>query len=80
MLKVAADYNVPLINLWRALDPLPHKGVDPQNTTHMTKPDNGDSAASFTPADLQAGFNVRNLLTLQTLDAVLKVVKPGAGS
>jgi hypothetical protein len=75
--KVAVDYHIPLINLWLALKPLPNQGVDPVNTTHMTKPQDGHSAY-FTTTDLQAGYNVRNLLTLQALEAVLKVVAPDA--
>lgn len=75
--KVAQEYKIPLINLWLAFDPLPHQGVDPTNTTHMTKPDSGKTA-SFAKIDLTAGYNVRNLLSLQTLEAVLKVVDPGS--
>lgn len=75
--KVAADYDVPLINLSRALSSLPHLGVDPVETTHMTKPASGKSA-SFAEADLQFGYNARNLVTLQTLEAILKVVQPDA--
>ncbi len=75
--KIAADYHIPLINLWLALDPLPHHGVDPVNTTHMTKPDDGHTAF-FSDSDLQAGYNVRNLLTLQALDKVLQAVNPDA--
>ncbi|HVO43143.1 MAG TPA: SGNH/GDSL hydrolase family protein [Aggregatilineales bacterium] len=75
--RIAQDYDVPLINLWRALEPLPNHGVDPVNTTHMTQPE-GDDSISFAPDKLQYGFNVRNLLTLQTLQAVLKVVNPAA--
>ncbi len=73
--KIAMDYDVPLINLWLALKPLPHQGIDPENNTHMTKPADGH-VAYFTVDDLQAGYNVRNLLTLQTLEAVLKKVDP----
>lgn len=75
--KIASDYDLPLINLWLALEPLPHQGVDPENTTHMTKAASGHSA-SFVEADLQAGYNVRNLVTLQTLEALLKVIQPDA--
>jgi hypothetical protein len=75
--KVAADYDVPLINLSRALEPLPNHGVDPVVTTHMTQPE-GDDTISFQDDKLQYGFNVRNLLTLQTLEAYLNVVNPDA--
>jgi hypothetical protein len=75
--RIAVDYDIPLINLWRALEPLPHKGVDPENSTHMTKPDGGHTG-SLAEADLQAGYNVRNLVTLQTLEVILKTVAPDA--
>lgn len=72
--QVAREYDVPLINLNRALEPLPNHGVDPKDTTHLTLPPGG-RADDLTPAGLQAGFNVRNLVTLQTLDAILQAVK-----
>jgi hypothetical protein len=75
--KIATEYNVPLINLWLALKPLKHGGVDPANTTHMTKPTSGRSA-SFEEADLESGYNVRNLVTLRTLESILKVIAPDA--
>ncbi len=68
--QVAADYDVPLINLWRALEPLPHQGVDPDDPTHLTTPAEG-RACYFVGENLQSGFAVRNLLTLRALEAVL---------
>jgi hypothetical protein len=75
--KVATEYNIPMINLWLALKPLKHGGVDPEYPTHMTKPTSGRSA-SFEETDLESGYNVRNLATLQTLEAILKVIEPDA--
>jgi hypothetical protein len=74
VVKVAADYQVPLLNLWLAFDTLPDQGINPKEPTHMTLPRSG-KAASFTEADLQAGQNVHNLLTLQALDALLKIIR-----
>jgi hypothetical protein len=74
VVKIAADYQVPLINLWLAFDKLPDQGINPKEPTHMTLPESG-KAASFTEADLQAGQNVHNLLTLQALDALLKIIR-----
>lgn len=71
VVKVAQDYGVPLINLWAALEPLPNRGVDPEDPTHMTEPEAG-LACYFNDDTLQAGFTVRNLVTLQTLDLLLK--------
>ncbi len=73
VVRVAQDYTIPLINLWRAFDPLPNQGIDPQEPTHMTKPTSGE-VASFIEADLQAGHNLHNLLTLQALEGLLKVI------
>ncbi len=74
VVKAAADYNLPLINLWRAFEPLPYQGIDPNEPTHMTKPESGD-VASFAVEDLQAGHNLHNLLTLQALEALLAVLE-----
>lgn len=71
VVRIAEDYDVPLINLWRALEPLPNQGVDPEETTHMSAPASG-AVCHFIGENLQAGFTVRNLLTLQTLDALLQ--------
>jgi hypothetical protein len=72
--SAAADYNLPLINLWRAFEPLPFQGIDPDEPTHMTKPENGD-VASFVPEALQAGHNLHNLLTLQALEALIALLE-----
>lgn len=72
VVRAALDYNVPLINLWRAFEPLPDQGIDPKEPTHMTTPASGN-VASFAPADLTAGHNMHNLLTLQALEALRKL-------
>lgn len=72
--QVAREYDVPLINLKRALEPLQNHGVDPKDSTHLTLPAGG-RADDLSPTGLQAGFNMRNLVTLQTLDAILQAVK-----
>jgi hypothetical protein len=74
--QVAMDYRLPLLNLWRAFEPLPDGGIDPAEPTHMTSPASGN-AASFTEADLQSGHNLHNLLSLQALDAVVALVADG---
>lgn len=68
--QIALDYDLPLINLWLALEALPHQGVDPADPTHLTMPPS-EAVCAFVGENLQAGFTVRNLLTLQALDAVL---------
>lgn len=71
VVKIALDYDIPLINLWHALESLPHHGVDPEDTTHLSAPAGG-AVCHFIDENMQWGFTVRNLLTLQTLDAVLR--------
>jgi hypothetical protein len=74
VVRVAQDYDIPLVNLNRALEQLPNHGVNPQDTTHLTTPPD-ERVDVFTPENLQTGFTVRNLVTLQALEAVLKVVR-----
>ncbi len=74
VVRVALDYHIPLMNLSRALEPLPFHGVDPKDTIHLTVPAD-QRVDNFTGENLQAGFTVRNLVTLQALDAVWKAVR-----
>jgi hypothetical protein len=69
--NIAAEFDVPLINLNRALEALPNTGVDPKDSTHLSLPASG-RADVFTPEGLQAGANMRNLLTLQFLEALTR--------
>jgi hypothetical protein len=69
--KIAQDYNVPIMNLYRALEALPNRGVNVDDTTHLSTPPDGRTDI-FDSAHLQYGFTVRNLVTLQTMQAVLQ--------
>jgi hypothetical protein len=69
--RVAQDYAIPLINLNLALEPLPYHGVDPNDTIHLSVPA-GKQVDVFTPENLQAGFTLRNLVTLEAIHAVLQ--------
>jgi len=71
ILKIASDYDLPVINLIAALEPLPNYGVDLEDTLHLTLPEAPGSAATFTDDSLGAGYTVRNLVTLQALDSLL---------
>ncbi len=73
---VAQDKNVPLINFWRALQPLPHFGIDTDNV-HPNVLHGGDHA-TLTAEGLQYGYNMRNLITLETLAEVKTEVIDGA--
>jgi len=75
VVRVALDYNLPLINLWRALEPLPGHGIAADGF-HLSGPLTG--AGDFgTAANLETGFPLRNLITLQALDAVWRGVTDG---
>lgn len=71
--RVAADTGVPLVNLNRALDGLPNHGVGLTDTTHLSVPPDG-RVDVFTDENLRYGFTMRNLVTLQALDVVLRGV------
>lgn len=71
--KIADDYDLPLINLNRALKDLPHEGVDPNDTSHLSVPPD-KRVDVFSAENLQYGFTVRNLVTLQAMEAVLTAV------
>jgi uncharacterized protein YraI len=72
--QIARDYDVPLIDLFAALQDLPHWGLDADGV-HLTWPSNDYAGTcDFTDANLQAGYTVRNLVTLQMLDALWRYV------
>jgi uncharacterized protein YraI len=68
VVQVALDYDVPLMNLWLALDTAPDHGMMPDGT-HMSGYEVG-GACFLVDQNMQSGYVVRNLVTLQTLDAV----------
>jgi hypothetical protein len=67
VVRVALDYDIPLMNLWRALERLPNYGLDADGR-HLSLP--FTSAGDLNGINLQRGYTMRNLVTLQTLDAV----------
>ncbi len=71
--KVAADMDVPLVNLNRALSALPNLGVGISDTTHLSIPPDG-RVDIFSNENLGYGFTQRNLVTLQALEVVLRAV------
>jgi hypothetical protein len=68
---LAAQRDIPLIDLHAALARLPNQGVAPDGV-HLSWME----PAVFRPQYLQHGMTVRNLLTLQALDAVWKSYPP----
>ena len=73
VVQVALDYDVPLINLWLSLEALPDRGLD--DGRHLSDP--LTSGGDLTGDNLRRGFPLRNLLTLQALDAVWRGVAQG---
>lgn len=68
VVRVALDFNIPLMNFWLALESLPAHGLDPDGY-HLNGP--VTRAADFTSArNLESGYPLRNLVTLQTLEVV----------
>jgi hypothetical protein len=73
--EIARDYDVPLINFWRAAQALPNLGLV-QDYTHLTAaPSSGDTfRIAFNGEETTSGYALRNLLTLQTLDLLRREV------
>ena len=69
---LALEYDIPLWNFWRAVQPLPGGGLDTDGA-HLTFAPNrfGD------PEAMQAAWPVRNLTALQVLDAFLQATLEG---
>ncbi len=68
--KLAYEYDIPLWNFWRAVQPLPNKGLY-EDGFHLTLGPNFFDD----PKNLQAAWPMRNFTALQSLDAVWRGVK-----
>lgn len=71
VVRVARDFSVPLINLWLALEPLPSHGVA-GDQFHLNGP--LTRAADLSYPNLETGYPMRNLVTLQALDVLRQSV------
>ena len=67
--QIALDYDLPLVNLYTALENLPDKGINLADPIHLSSPID-DNAGNFTPENLERGYTLRNLITLQALDGL----------
>jgi hypothetical protein len=71
LLDIADLYDVPVINLWAAAEPLPDHGIGPDRT-HLRA--QIGRYCDFDGAQTQLGGTLRNLLTLQALDTLRREV------
>jgi hypothetical protein len=70
--QVARDYQVPVMNLWLALQPLPGHGRNP-DSVYLSRL-NDTNVSSFEQDNLRYGYTLRNLVTLQSLDIIWRGV------
>ena len=63
--RLAAEYDLPLWNYWRATQPLPKHGLQPDGAHLTNGPNHFDDSKA-----MESGWAVRNLTALQALDAV----------
>lgn len=67
IVAVADEYELPVWNYWKAVQPLPNQGLQ-EDKAHLTFASNKFD----NPLNMQAAWPWRNLTALQTLDAVRK--------
>jgi hypothetical protein len=66
------EYDIPLLDLRKAVGPLPNFGCGPDGFHYNSPPDG--QTTTFDAAHLTYGFNMRNLTALQALDALRRYV------
>ena len=71
LIDVAEEYQIPLINLWLAVQTLPAYGIEPY-VSHLHHA--VGEFCNFTGSELAYGGTLRNLLTLQALDEIRRAV------
>ena len=72
--NLAQEYGIPLMNLWRATQPLPGCGLEANDFQHISQAPNRGAWAAFDGAESQYGVTMWNLVALQTLDALRRDV------
>lgn len=71
IVRLAGEYDVPLLNLWLAARDLPNHGIE-DNLLHVTY--SGDEWIRFNGEEDQWAYTLWNLLALQTLDTLRREV------
>lgn len=75
---MAESRQLPYISLYRSTGGLPGMGLGPDGLHGNALTESGQAQPCvFTPAALQFNYNVRNLLSLQALDAAKRIVVDG---
>ncbi len=77
IIALGQEYGVPVINLWRATNPLGWHGFRPGDYQHLREPANGHNYMLFNGEQNEYGFTMWNLVTLQTLEALRVTVLGG---
>jgi hypothetical protein len=73
--NLAYEYQLPLWNFWAAVQPLPYHGMSVQFLEHLSSGTSTDTNFNFTGENLKYGWTMRNLSTLQILDAMRKAAE-----
>ncbi len=76
--RLALEYDLPLWNYWKAVQPLPQHGL--RDAAHLTAAPTRSFADFSNPEYLTYGWQVRNLTALQVLDLVRREVTQAAQS
>jgi hypothetical protein len=72
IIRVARSYDIPLIDYWTLMEQAPERGLS-EDDVHPSVPlDN--NTVNFSADNLNYGFTIRNLVTLQMLDAIWRQV------
>ena len=69
---LAEEYQVPLVDYWSSLLALPNQGIGSDGVHPTNAP--GQDDGNLSAANLEYGIPVRNLTTLQALDAIWRMV------
>lgn len=67
--EIAAAYDIPLWDYWRAMQGLPNQGISTDNV-HPSYDYSTNATAIFTAETLRYGYNMRNLTALMVLDTL----------
>jgi hypothetical protein len=78
IVRAVAQYRqVPYLDLWQAMSPLPQLGLQADGV-HPSRYSSGAAHSCWlTPDGLRFGFNQRNLITLEALDRVRRFLENG---